>query len=63
MVYRIGGLFGPNERATIPRAIQCIEAGILNWAHSLNEELKIDFLHIDNAVQAHIKVSKVIIII
>ena len=56
--YRIGGLVGPNERAIIPRTLRCVRSGILKYIYLLQEDLKVDFLFIENAVQAHIKVRR-----
>ena len=53
---RIGGLIGPNERAILPRTLKCLRIEILKYVYLLQEDLKVDFLFIDNAVQAHIKV-------
>ena len=56
LLYRIGGIYGPNEASMLPRAAKMMTMGFFNIRHSGYQKLKIDFLHIDNAVQAHIKV-------
>ena len=54
--YRLGGIYGPGEQAMFPRPIRSIKAKLLNFAHCLKKDLLIDLVHIDNAVQGHIKV-------
>lgn len=56
-ILRLGGVFGPNEKAMLPRSITAIKSGLLNLAYCLKSDLKIDLVHIDNVVQAHVKVS------
>ncbi|TRY61604.1 hypothetical protein TCAL_07450 [Tigriopus californicus] len=54
-ILRLGGVFGPNEKAMLPRSITAISSGLLNLAYCLKSDLKIDLVHIDNVVQAHVK--------
>lgn len=54
-ILRLGGVFGPNEKAMLPRSITAIKSGLLNLAYCLKSDLKIDLVHIDNVVQAHVK--------
>lgn len=57
---RLGGIYGPGEGWILPRLIQFIKLGILtlfSFSH-----VTIDFLHIDNCVQAHVKVVSTVCI-
>eukprot|EP00095_Tigriopus_kingsejongensis_P012393 maker-scaffold1164_size58058-snap-gene-0.12 protein:Tk12393 transcript:maker-scaffold1164_size58058-snap-gene-0.12-mRNA-1 annotation:"short-chain dehydrogenase reductase family 42e member 1" len=54
-VLRLGGIFGPGEKSMLPRTISAVNSGIMNVAYCLKSDLKIDLVHIDNVVQAHVK--------
>ncbi len=48
---RLGGVYGPGERCLLPRSARFIRSGLMDVAYCLPDDLKIDFLHVDNAVQ------------
>ena len=55
-VLRLGGVYGPGEQTILGRSLKLMSTklGFLSFCH--RPDLKIDFLHIDNAVQGHFKV-------
>jgi nucleoside-diphosphate-sugar epimerase len=57
-LYRLSGIYGPTERALLRRTIDCITSGFFDHFGFIKESLKVDYLHIDNATQALIKVRR-----
>ena len=55
-IFRLGGVYGPGEQTILGRSLKLMSTklGFLSFCH--RRDLKIDFLHIDNAVQGHLKV-------
>lgn len=53
----MGGVYGPYEKTILERSLYLMSSklGYLSFCH--RKDLKIDFLHIDNAVQGHVKVK------
>ncbi len=56
--FRMGGLIGPDEKTILERSLYLMTSkiGYLSLCHK--RDLLIDFTHIDNAVQGHLKVCK-----
>ena len=55
--FRLAGVYGPGEMVILGRSLRVIQSGILRETLSQKLDLKIDFVHIKNVVQAHVKVS------
>lgn len=55
-VLRLGGVYGPAEKTILQRSLDLMASpiGYLSFCH--RRDLKIDFLHIENAVQGHLSV-------
>ena len=53
-------MYGPGEQTILGRSLKLMSTklGFLSFCH--RRDLKIDFLHIDNAVQGHLKVKQMI---
>ena len=54
---RLAGVYGPNEQIILGRSVKLIRCGIARDTFTQKEGLLIDFVHINNVVQAHLKVS------
>jgi nucleoside-diphosphate-sugar epimerase len=54
--FRLAGVYGPGEQIILGRSVKLIRVGIARDTFSSKENLLIDFVHIKNVVQAHIKV-------
>ncbi len=57
LLTRLGGVYGPGEKTILQRSLDLMRSkiGYVSFCH--RQDLKIDFLHIDNAVQGHVKVT------
>ena len=53
----MGGIYGPDEKTILGRAFYFMSQSVGYFAFCQKKDLKIDWLHIDNAVQGHVKVS------
>ena len=51
---RLNAIYGPNEQRHLPRIIDVMKSGVLKAV--FRPDTKQDFSHIDNCVQAHVKV-------
>ena len=56
-IFRMGGIYGPDEKTILGRAIYFMSRNVGYFAFCQKKDLKIDWLHIDNAVQGHVKVK------
>ena len=56
--FRMGGIYGPDEKTILGRAFYFMSQSVGYFAFCQKKDLKIDWLHIDNAVQGHVKVKK-----
>jgi len=54
-VLRMGGVYGPNEKTILARSLYLMSTRLGYFSFCHKKDLKIDFLHIDNAVQGHVK--------
>ena len=54
----MGGIYGPDEKTILGRAFYFMSQSVGYFAFCQKKDLKIDWLHIDNAVQGHVKVKK-----
>jgi len=54
-VLRMGGIYGPDEKTILGRAFYFMSQSVGYFAFCQKKDLKIDWLHIDNAVQGHVK--------
>ncbi|XP_055331346.1 short-chain dehydrogenase/reductase family 42E member 1-like isoform X2 [Paramacrobiotus metropolitanus] len=52
---RLAGIYGPGEERHLPRIVDYLERG---WIKFLYGEAIVDFVHIDNVVQAHTKAAE-----
>nr|KAI8765854.1 short-chain dehydrogenase/reductase family 42E member 1-like [Biomphalaria glabrata] len=50
---RLAGVYGPGEQRHIPRIVSYLEQGLIKVTYGADSSL-VDFLHVDNLVQAHI---------
>ncbi|KAH9494409.1 hypothetical protein Btru_021867 [Bulinus truncatus] len=50
---RLAGIYGPGEQRHIPRIVSYLERGMIKMTIGDKDSL-VDFLHVDNLVQAHI---------
>ena len=55
--FRMGGIYGPDEKTILGRAFYFMSQSVGYFAFCQKKDLKIDWLHIDNAVQGHVKVK------
>ena len=55
-IFRMGGVYGPNEKTILARSLYLMSTRLGYFSFCHKKDLKIDFLHIDNAVQGHVKV-------
>ena len=53
----MGGIYGPDEKTILGRAFYFMSRSVGYFAFCQKKDLKIDWLHIDNAVQGHVKVK------
>ena len=53
----MGGIYGPDEKTILGRAFYFMSQSVGYFAFCQKKDLKIDWLHIDNAVQGHVKVK------
>ncbi|CAL1526352.1 unnamed protein product [Lymnaea stagnalis] len=51
-VLRLAGVYGPGEQRHIPRIMSYLEQGLVKVTYGAKDSL-VDFLHVDNLVQAH----------
>ncbi|XP_012939561.1 short-chain dehydrogenase/reductase family 42E member 1 isoform X1 [Aplysia californica] len=51
-VLRLAGVYGPGELRHLPRIVSYLEQGLVKVTYGPRESL-VDFLHVDNLVQAH----------
>ncbi|XP_059155159.1 short-chain dehydrogenase/reductase family 42E member 1-like [Physella acuta] len=51
-VLRLAGVYGPGEQRHIPRIVSYLEQGLVKVTYGAKDSL-VDFLHVDNLVQAH----------
>ena len=58
IISRMGGIYGPDEKTILGRAFYFMSQSVGYFAFCQKKDLKIDWLHIDNAVQGHVKVKK-----
>ncbi|XP_046567960.1 short-chain dehydrogenase/reductase family 42E member 1-like [Haliotis rubra] len=49
---RLAGVYGPGEQRHIPRIVSYLEQGLVAVTYGAKDSL-VDFLHVDNLVQAH----------
>jgi nucleoside-diphosphate-sugar epimerase len=54
----LAGVYGPGEQVILGRSVDLISCEIARNNFSQKENLLIDFVHIKNVVQAHVKVKK-----
>ncbi|XP_067671145.1 short-chain dehydrogenase/reductase family 42E member 1-like [Haliotis asinina] len=50
---RLAGVYGPGEQRHIPRIVSYLEQGLVSVTYGAKDS-QVDFLHVDNLVQAHI---------
>lgn len=60
-VLRLGGVYGPDEKVILQRSLNLMMSKVGFLAYSHHENLKIDFAHIDNVVQGHIKANEALL--
>ncbi|BFZ17471.1 hypothetical protein BsWGS_20510 [Bradybaena similaris] len=51
-VLRLAGVYGPGEQRHIPRIVSYLEQGLVKVTYGCRDS-KVDFLHVNNLVQAH----------
>ncbi|CAG5127976.1 unnamed protein product [Candidula unifasciata] len=51
-VLRLAGVYGPGEQRHIPRIVSYLEQGLVKVTYGCKDS-RVDFLHVDNLVQAH----------
>ncbi|XP_074144327.1 short-chain dehydrogenase/reductase family 42E member 1 [Sminthopsis crassicaudata] len=56
-VLRSAGIYGPGEQRHLPRIVKYIEKGLFKFVYGDPKSL-VDFVHVDNLVQAHILASE-----
>ncbi|XP_038609727.1 short-chain dehydrogenase/reductase family 42E member 1 isoform X2 [Tachyglossus aculeatus] len=54
---RSAGIYGPGERRNLPRVVSYIEKGLFKFVYGDPRSL-VEFVHVDNLVQAHILASE-----
>lgn len=54
---RLAGVYGPGEQRHLPRIVGYIEGGLFCMTYGAKDSL-VEFLHVDNLVQAHIKAGE-----
>ncbi|CAH1795070.1 unnamed protein product [Owenia fusiformis] len=54
---RLAGVYGPGEQRHLPRIMNYIERGYFSMIYGADKTL-VDFLHVDNLVQAHVLAGK-----
>ena len=53
-ILRLAGVYGPHEQIIVGRTFRSLLNGC-DMFSCFPEDVKVDFVHIDNAVQAHVK--------
>lgn len=54
---RLAGVYGPGEERHLPRIMSYVEMGLFAFTYGAKDSL-VEFLHIDNLVQAHLLAAK-----
>ena len=57
-ILRLAGVYGPEEMIILGRSLKVIQSGLTKDIFARKKNLKIDFVHVKNVVQAHVKALK-----